>query len=287
MSGGAEVRVAVFPVAGRGTRMLPATKALAKELLPLYDRPLLQWSVEEALASGVERLIFVIGENGSAIRKHFSRDLALEQALESAGKHELAMQVRACALPEDKVAWVVQDSPLGFGHAVGLAAEAVGDNSFAVLLPDDFVLAQIPCLAQLIEARRTVGGDGIFLAVEQHPLDEVSAYGVLVPESKSVSENDKVITARSVVEKPTPETAPSQDCIIGRYILTPRVFEALRAGQRGVGGEIQLTDALAVTVDSGVPLYGVRFDGKRFDCGQTNGWLTANRALADAHSSQE
>ena len=268
--------------------MLPATKALAKELLPLYDRPLLQWSVEEALASGIEQLVFVIGENGATIGKHFSRDTTLEQALEASGKSELAAQVRACALPEDKVTWVTQSAPLGFGHAVGLAAEAVGDNSFAVLLPDDFVLAQTPCLAQLLSARQKVGAkDGIFLAVESRPLSEVSAYGVLVSDIDSGVEDENIIAASSVVEKPAPENAPSQDCIIGRYILTPRVFEALRDGQRGVGGEIQLTDALAATAGSGVPLYGVRFEGTRFDCGNTHGWLRANQALAGLHEPQE
>ena len=261
--------------------MLPATKAIAKELLPLYDRPLLQWAVEEALSAGVERLVFVIGTNGDAIAKHFSRDRALEQALEDAGKPALAEQVRACALPADKVTWLVQESPLGFGHAVGCATEAVGDNSFAVLLPDDFVLAETPCLAQLCAVRETVGKEeGLFLAVEQRALEEVSAYGVLLPAGAAKSESEKVVVARSVIEKPAPEDAPSRDCIIGRYILTPQVFDALKDGVRGVGGEIQLTDALAKTASAGVPLYGVRFDGQRFDCGNTDGWLSANRALA-------
>ena len=247
------LRAAVFPAAGRGTRMLPATKAVPKELLPLGDKPLLQWAAEEALAAGAERLVFVVGEHGALIQRHFAPDPALEAQLEGGGRTTLAAQLRALALPEERVVWVRQDEPLGLGHAVWTARGELGEDPFAVLLPDDFFLPPGTCLPQLAKARADLGQANL-VAVQERPLTEVASYGVLEHAEASQGAKGPLVRARTVVEKPPPDKAPSQDCILGRYILGPSVLRALDAQRRGWGGEIQLTDALADAAANTPPL---------------------------------
>jgi UTP--glucose-1-phosphate uridylyltransferase len=265
------VRKAVFPVGGLGTRFLPATKALPKEMLPIVDKPLIHYAVEEARAAGVEEFIFVTGKGKSAIEDHFDHSSELEALLESRGKKAAADSLREWLPAPGRVAYTRQMEPLGLGHAVWCARNFIGDEPFAVLLPDDIFLAQVPCLKQMVEA---YSGQGGMVAAETISGPDISNYGVL-----DVSEDGgQVVKVRGLVEKPKPEEAPSRLAVVGRYIMTPKVFDYLDRQEKGAGGEIQLTDALSwlATIE---PFAGIRIDGERFDCGSRSGYLRANIAF--------
>jgi UTP--glucose-1-phosphate uridylyltransferase len=267
------VRKAVFPVAGLGTRFLPATKVIPKEMIPVVDKPVIQYAVEEARAAGIEEFIFVTAVGKGAIAAHFRQNVELEKALESKGKNAEAALVRESMLAADSVHTVIQDEPLGLGHAVWCARELVGDEPFAVLLPDDMVLSKTPCLKQLVEAHSSVAGHVV--AVEDVPAEKTNRYGIL----DVLAEDGQLAKAKGLVEKPSPENAPSTLAIIGRYVLDPAVFKALGKHSSGAGGEIQLTDALNATLQE-VPFHGFRFEGVRYDCGTQVGFVEANVAFA-------
>ncbi len=268
------VRKAVFPVGGLGTRFLPATKAMPKEMLPVVDKPLIQYAVEEARAAGIEEFIFVTGRSKSAIEDHFDHSYELENTLEARGKTVEMAAVKSWMPDPGQIAYTRQQHPLGLGHAVWCARALVGDEPFAVLLADDLILAEQPCLQQMIEAQEKVGGN--MVAVMDVPPEQVGRYGVL----DVLKDDGKLVAARGVVEKPQPAKAPSRLCIIGRYILQPEVFDALGQIDQGAGGEIQLTDALARLIAAKQPFHGLRFAGRRFDCGDKVGFLEANLAFA-------
>ncbi len=267
------VRKAIFPVGGLGTRFLPATKAMPKEMLPVVDKPLIQYAVEEARAAGIEEFIFVTGRGKSAIEDHFDHSWELEQSLEGRGKTSLLEAIRGSMLPPGQVAYTRQQEPLGLGHAVWCARQLIGEEPFAVLLADDLVKAEQPCLKQMLEVYEQVGGNVV--AVMEVPRQQTDRYGIL----DIVSDDGRIARARGLVEKPKPEVAPSTLSIIGRYVLHPKVMQELGRQEAGAGGEIQLTDAMARTIDS-IPFHGLRFEGMRFDCGSKEGFLEANIAYA-------
>jgi UTP--glucose-1-phosphate uridylyltransferase len=271
------IRKAVFPVGGLGTRFLPATKAMPKEMLPVVDKPLIQYAVEEAQAAGIEEFIFVTGKGKTAIEDHFDRSDELERTLAARGKTKEIEALRRCSPPPGRVAYVRQSAPLGLGHAVWCAHALVGDEPFAVLLADDLVLSETPCLAQMVAAHAELETRGHMVAVMDVPRSQTDKYGIL----DVAAERGSIAQARGVVEKPAPSSAPSTLSIIGRYILQPSVFQHLERMERGAGSEIQLTDALAAGLPD-VPLSGFRFDGRRFDCGDKIGFLEANLAFAAA-----
>lgn len=270
----ARVRKAVFPVAGLGTRFLPATKAMPKEMLTVVDRPLIQHVVDEAREAGIEHFVFVTGRNKSAIEDHFDRQPELEETLAARGK-TAALDVLAAALPEAGMAsFVRQQAPLGLGHAVWCARDIVGNEPFALLLPD--VLVQSPakgCLAQMLEVYDRRGGN--ILAVEPVPDDETKNYGVV-----AVGEADgNAFPVTGMVEKPAPGTAPSNLTILGRYILQPEIFGLLETQEKGAGGEIQLTDSMLALLEI-QDVFAVAYEGRAFDCGSKSGFLAANVAYA-------
>ena len=269
------IRKAVFPVAGLGTRFLPATKAMPKEMLTVVDRPLIQHVVDEARAAGIEHLIFVTGRNKGVIEDHFDLQFELEQTLAARGKKP-ELSVLAEAQPAaGATSFTRQQSPLGLGHAVWCARELVGREPFAVLLPDVLIQAKQSCTAQMVEAYRATGEAANIIAVEEVPKDQVSSYGVVgVGERKG-----KSFRITGMVEKPKPADAPSNLIITGRYILQPEIFDLLETQQKGAGGEIQLTDALLRLLEK-QPSYGFQFDGRTFDCGSKLGFLSANVAYA-------
>lgn len=267
------IRKAVFPVAGLGTRFLPATKAVPKEMMPVIDRPLIQYAVEEAKAAGIEHFIFVTGRGKHALEEHFDRNPELEQTLERAGKNAELTILQSALLEAGQISYTRQQAPHGLGHAVWCARDIVGNEPFAVLLPDDLVKAKTPCLKQLIDVYSRTGGNVV--GVMEVPRDQTNRYGIL-----DVAEDDgKLASIKGLVEKPKPEDAPSNLSIIGRYVLLPEIFNHLERKERGAGGEIQLTDAMARMI-GGKPFHGLRFEGERFDCGNKWGWLSANVALA-------
>jgi len=267
------VRKVVFPVAGLGTRFLPATKAIPKEMLPIVDKPLLQHAVEEARAAGIEDFVFVTGRGKRAIEDHFDLDHELNGTLESQGKRDLLGEVRATELAPGRLFYTRQQKPLGLGHAVWCAREVIGDDPFAIILPDDFVVAGTPCLKQMVEAYEQVGGN--LVAVVDVPRDQTNRYGIL----KVGGENGRLVEVAGLVEKPAPSEAPSTISIIGRYILQPEVFARLDRQEAGTGGEIQLTDAMASLIGR-QPFHGFRFEGTRYDCGGKTGFLEATIAHA-------
>lgn len=268
------VRKAVFPVGGLGTRFLPATKAMPKEMLPVVDKPLIQYAVEEAHAAGIEQFIFVTGRSKTAIEDHFDLSYELETTMRERGKDAQIREVNAWMPEPGQIAFTRQQKPLGLGHAVLCARHLIGDEPFAVLLADDLILSSPPCLAQMVAAYAKSGGN--LVAVEEVPREHTSRYGIL-----DIAKDDgKLVTVKGVVEKPTPAKAPSTLSIIGRYILEPLVFEHLSHLGKGAGGEIQLTDALAELIKDKRPFYGLRFEGKRFDCGDKAGFFEANVAFA-------
>ena len=267
------VKKAILPVGGLGTRFLPATKAMPKEMLPIVDKPLIQYAVEEARATGIEEFIFVTGRGKTAIEDHFDRSWELEQTLESRNKQALLQQAVAFMPPPGQIAYTRQQEPLGLGHAVWCARHVIGSEPFAVLLADDLIQAETPCLTQMVEAHAELGGN--MVAVMDVPRDETQRYGIL----DVVEENGRLVRAKGLVEKPSPDQAPSTLSIIGRYILQPEVLQELDRQEVGAGGEIQLTDAMARTIDR-LPFHGLRFEGRRYDCGDKAGFLEATVAFA-------
>jgi UTP--glucose-1-phosphate uridylyltransferase len=268
-----KVRKAVFPVGGLGTRFLPATKAMPKEMLPVVDKPLIQYAVEEARDAGIEEFIFVTGRGKEAIEDHFDHSGELQNALLSRGKDDLWALIKDIPLGPGRIAYTRQPEPLGLGHAVWCARALINGEPFAVLLADDLILSDQPCLKQMIEAYEDLGGS--MVAVMDVPREHTSRYGILDP----ISDDGRLVQVRGVVEKPKPAMAPSNLAIIGRYILDPQVLNHLERQERGAGGEIQLTDALADVIGE-QPFHGLRFEGRRFDCGDKVGFLEANIAFA-------
>ncbi|MGI9291130.1 MAG: UTP--glucose-1-phosphate uridylyltransferase GalU [Gammaproteobacteria bacterium] len=259
------VRTAVFPVAGRGTRFLPATKAVPKEMLPVVDKPLIQYAVEEAVAAGATRLVFVTHSSKGAIESHFDSHDELEGALADSGKQDILAAVMGILPSGVDCEYVLQGDPLGLGHAVLCAREVVGDEPFFVHLPDDMILASTGCLQQLAERYAETGSS--VLAVETIPPEKTTSYGVAaVDDASRISE---------IIEKPQPEDAPSNLGVVGRYLLTPAVFDKLVNTGRGSGGEIQLTDGIAALMHD-EDVYALPFDGTRYDCGDKLGYLKAN-----------
>lgn len=275
----APVRKAVFPVAGLGTRFLPATKASPKEMLPVVDKPLIQYAVEEAYAAGIRHMIFVTGRSKRAIEDHFDTAYELENELETSGKHELLKLVRS-VMPDDMdCAFVRQPRSLGLGHAVLCAEPLVGNEPFAVLLADDLMVGPPggePVLAQMAQAFRQQGRS--MLAVQEVPQDQVNRYGIVAGEPAG----GPLMRIQRIVEKPSPENAPSRMGVAGRYILTPAIFEEIRNQPKGAGGEIQLTDAIARLMDHEA-VYAFQYAGKRYDCGSKEGFLQATVELALQH----
>lgn len=267
------LRKAVFPVAGLGTRFLPATKAMPKEMLPVVDKPLIQYAVEEARDAGIEEFIFVTGRAKSAIEDHFDHSFELEQTLRERQATDALKSVLDWMPAPGHISYTRQQQPLGLGHAVWCARNFIGDEPFAVLLADDLILAKPGCLRQMVEHHRVVGGN--LVAVEEIPSEQTKSYGILDIDR----DEGHLIRARGLVEKPSPEKSPSTLGIIGRYILEPIVLTVLEHQERGTGNEIQLTDAMAKTIGL-IPFHGIRFDGRRFDCGSKVGYLEANLAYA-------
>ena len=267
------IRKAIFPVAGLGTRFLPATKAMPKEMLPIVDKPLIEYAVEEAKAAGIEEFIFVTGRGKQAIEDHFDYSWELMETLRGRGKTQQLAIAENSRMKPGTVAYTRQQEPLGLGHAVWCARNLVDDEPFAVLLADDLVKAEEPCLAQMVETYNEVGGNVV--AVMDVPREHTQRYGVL----DVVEDDGKLARAQGLVEKPKPEAAPSTLSVIGRYILQPEVFRELDQHTAGAGGEIQLTDAIAATIAE-VGFHGLRFEGTRFDCGSKEGFLEATVAFA-------
>jgi UTP--glucose-1-phosphate uridylyltransferase len=265
------IRKAVFPVAGLGTRFLPATKAVPKELLPIVDRPLIQYAVDEALEAGIETMIFVTGRNKGAIEDHFDIAFELEATQVSRGKDFSALE--GTRLTPGNAIFVRQQEPLGLGHAIWCARDIVGDEPFAILLPDEMMYGRPGCLAQMVAAYQKVGGN--LVAALEVPMEQTSSYGVIDPGAR-----DGTLTeVRGLVEKPAAGTAPSNLILPGRYILQPEVMAILERQAAGAGGEIQLTDAMAQLIGQ-QPFHGVTFTGRRFDCGSKVGYVEANLAIA-------
>jgi len=270
------VRKAVFPAAGWGTRFLPATKAQPKEMLPLVDKPIIQYAVEEAVAAGIEQVIIVTSSQKRAIEDHFDLSFELEHLLEEKGEIEKLRQVRHIS-DLAQIAYVRQKEQLGLGHAVLMAKDLIGNEPFAVLLPDDVVIADRPAIGQLIHVYQQTHAS--VLAVAQVPPEETSRYGIVGTAPPDNARDPRLHLMTRVVEKPAAGTAPSSLAIIGRYVLTPKIFEKLEQTQRGSGGEIQLTDAIeALMVEQSV--YAYEFEGTRYDAGTTMGWLKATVELA-------
>ncbi len=271
------IRKAVFPVAGLGTRFLPATKAMPKEMLTLVDKPLIQYAVEEARAAGIEEFIFVTSKGKDPLEDHFDMHSDLYSTLEARGKTAELEALKKTEIPSGQLFFTRQREPLGLGHAIWCARAALGNEPFAVLLPDVVVLSQTPCLSQMMEAYRHVGGN--LLAVEDVPREDTGKYGI----PDVAREEGRLAVVKGLVEKPKPEHAPSTLSIIGRYILQPEAMGLLddnvRKNARGAGGEIQLTDAMIGLIGK-QPFHGFRFEGKTYDCGDKVGFIEANVAFA-------
>jgi len=267
------LRKAVLPVAGLGTRFLPATKATAKEMLPVVDRPLIQYAVDEAIAAGIDQFCMVTGRGKTALVEHFDIAYELEAVLRERGKEAELRMLRENHLPPGAITTVRQQEPLGLGHAIWCARAFIGDDPFAILLPDDLVLAETPCTKQLADAYAETGG--CVVAVTEVPREQTNRYGIL-----DIGEDDgTLVEVRGLVEKPKPEVAPSNLSIIGRYVLVPQVLHYLSRMERGAGNEVQLTDAMAKLIGK-VPFHGLRYEGRRFDCGDKVGFLEAQIAFA-------
>jgi UTP--glucose-1-phosphate uridylyltransferase len=271
------VRHAIFPVAGLGTRFLPATKALPKEMLPIVDKPLMQYAVEEAYAAGVREMVFVTSRHKRAIEDHFDRTFEIEEALEKSNKDELLRIVRAVKPDDMECVFVRQPQALGLGHAVLCGRHVVGDHPFAVLLPDDLMIGRPPILAQMVEQFEALQAS--IVAVQEVPPEHTRRYGIVA----GTPVGDRLVDVQQFVEKPAPEVAPSLLGVSGRYVLTPRVFAEIAAQPRGVGGEIQLTDGIAALMKH-EKVYAFRYEGKRYDCGSKEGFLQANVELALANA---
>lgn len=268
-----KIRKAVFPVAGLGTRFLPATKAMPKEMLTVVDKPIIQYAVEEASRAGIEQFIFVTGRGKEALANHFDRSFELEHTLQAKGKADMLKEVGAMIPESGSIVYTRQNDPLGLGHAIWCARDIVGDEPFAVLLADDLVQTETPVLSQMINRFERLRAS-IVAIMEVDPA-ETSKYGIL----DAVDIEDNVVNIRGLIEKPKPEEAPSNLAIIGRYILTPEIFEILGQRKLGAGGEIQITDAMSTLLEK-QPIFGYRFQGTRFDCGDKAGFQMANLAFA-------
>ena len=269
----AAIRKVVFPVAGLGTRMLPATRSLPKEMLPVVDKPVIQYAFEEAAAAGCEEFVFVTGRGKTLIEDHFDRAYELFDTLSRKAKTKELEALEAQVPTAGGVVYTRQQQPLGLGHAVWCARHAVGREPFGVILVDDLIHSRTPCMAQLADAHGRTGGN--IIAVMEVPHEHTARYGVLDPGA----DDGSLVEVRGLVEKPKPAEAPSRLAVIGRYILLPEVFDLLERQQTGAGGEIQLTDAMAKLIGN-QPFHGLRFEGRRFDCGDKLGYLEAIVALA-------
>lgn len=267
------LRKAVLPVAGLGTRFLPATKAMAKEMLPVVDKPLIQYAIEEARAAGVEQFCLVTGRGKTALVEHFDVAFELEATLRERNKTEALASLEGCSMQPGTILSVRQQVPMGLGHAIWCARAFIGDDPFAVLLPDDVILADTPCLKQLVDAYDRTGGNVV--AVTDVPREHTGRYGIL----KTGADDGRLVEVKGLVEKPAPKDAPSTLSIIGRYVLLPDVIAHLARFEKGAGGEIQLTDAMARMIGTR-PFHGLRYDGQRFDCGDKAGFLEAQIAFA-------
>ena len=271
------LRKAVMPVAGLGTRFLPATKTIAKELLPVVDRPLIQYAVDEARAAGIEQFCFVTGRGKTAIVEQFDVNFELERTLAERGKQRELDQLRAETMPPGSVLTTRQQEPLGLGHAIWCARHFIGDEPFAILLPDDLMMCDVSCTRQLADAYQETGGNVV--AIEEVPRERVNRYGVIDILEDGVGAGGRLVSVKGLVEKPKVEEAPSNLTIIGRYVLMPEVITHLARMEKGAGGEIQLTDGMARLIGT-QPFHGVRYEGRRFDCGDKIGFLEAQIAFA-------
>lgn len=267
------IRKAVFPVGGLGTRFLPATKSLPKEMLPVVDKPIIHYAFEEAQKAGIEQFIFVTGRNKTSIDNHFDHAYELQAILEAAAKTDALSTVTEWLPEPGNIFFTRQQAAQGLGHAVWCARHLIGDEPFAVLLPDDLILAKTPCLQQMIEAHSRTGGN--MVATMEVAPEAAEKYGIIKPKQESGA----LVEASAVVEKPKAGSAPSNLAIIGRYILDPGIFDVLGGQGKGAGGEIQLTDAIN-SMAAHTPTHGLRFEGERFDCGQQIGFIEANIAFA-------
>ncbi|PRY91644.1 UTP--glucose-1-phosphate uridylyltransferase GalU [Donghicola tyrosinivorans] len=268
-----KVTKAVFPVAGLGTRFLPATKSIPKEIMTLVDRPLIQYAIDEARAAGIEEFIFVTSRGKSALEDYFDDAPELEANLRSKNKNDLLDVLSKTNMESGQIAYVRQNKALGLGHAVWCARRMIGNEPFAVLLPDDVIQAEKPCLKQMVEAYEETGGN--MVAAMEVPMDRASAYGVL-----DIKEDmGSMVSVKGMVEKPKREEAPSNLAVIGRYILSPKVLENISTMEAGHGGELQLTDAIAQEIRESDNVYGYRFKGERYDCGSKSGFLQATVAF--------
>jgi UTP--glucose-1-phosphate uridylyltransferase len=268
-----KLRKAVLPVAGLGTRFLPATKAMAKEMLPVVDKPLIQYAVEEARAAGIEQFCLVTGRGKTAIVEHFDIAYELEATLRQRHRDAELKMLHEAQLPPGAIVTVRQQEPLGLGHAIWCARAFIDADPFAILLPDDLILSEVPCTAQLAEAYAETGG--CVVAVTEVPRSQTNRYGIL----DVGSDDGRLVEVKGLVEKPKPEDAPSNLSIIGRYVLMPEVVGYLSRMERGAGNEVQLTDAMAKLIGQ-VPFHGLRYEGRRFDCGDKVGFLEAQIAFA-------
>ncbi|MEO0566216.1 MAG: UTP--glucose-1-phosphate uridylyltransferase GalU [Pseudomonadota bacterium] len=265
---------AIFPVAGLGTRFLPATKSVPKEIMTLVDKPLVQYAIDEARAAGIKEFIFVTSRGKGALEDYFDNAPQLEQELRKKGKDELLEVLKSTNMDSGEIAYTRQNKPLGLGHAVWCARRLIGNEPFAVILPDDVIAGQKPCLEQMVEAFEETGGN--IVAAMEVPDEKTSSYGMLDVKD----DMGKLVSTKGMVEKPEIGTSPSNLAVIGRYILTPTVLQKLNKKKTGAGGEIQLTDAIDAARDGGEEVYGFRFDGQRFDCGSKSGFLQATVAFA-------
>lgn len=269
-----KVTKAIFPVAGMGTRFLPATKSIPKEIMTLVDRPLIQYAIDEARAAGIKEFIFVTSRGKGALEDYFDIAPMLEATLRKAGKTDLLEVLKNTNMESGAIAYLRQHKALGLGHAVWCARRLISNEPFAVILPDDVIAAEKPCLQQMVEAHEETGG--CVVAAMEVPPEKVSSYGVL-----DIKEDmGALVSVKGMVEKPEAGTEPSNLAVIGRYILTPHVFRSLNKIKQGAGGEVQLTDAIALELENGRDVYGYRFRGQRFDCGSKAGFLQATVAFA-------
>lgn len=269
-----KIRKIVFPVGGLGTRFLPATKAMPKEMLPVVDKPLIHHAFEEAREAGIEQFIFITGRNKNVLNNHFDHSYELQSILSDANKSKELALTKGWLPDPGNIIFIRQQEPLGLGHAVWCARHVIGNEPFAVALADDIVLAKTPCLKQMVDAHPSVAHSHM-VAVMDVPREKTNRYGILDIEK----EDGLLVKCRGLVEKPAPENAPSTLSIIGRYILQPSVFDHLSKFEKGAGSEIQLTDAIANSIGK-TDVYGYRFEGKRYDCGERTGYVEANLAFA-------
>jgi len=268
------IKKAIFPVAGLGTRFLPVTKSIPKEMLPIVDKPLIQYAVEEARDAGIEEIVFVTGRGKAALEDHFDRSYELEYTLKSRGKKDVLGDLENLFSKDGfRVTYTRQGEPLGLGHAVGCAASIIGDEPFAVLLADDVFLGKKGCLRQMVEVYEKTGGN--LISAMEVPLEHTSRYGIITPGRTT----GKITEVAGLIEKPDPEMAPSRLAVSGRYILQPEIFKYLAKGSKGAGGEIQLTDAMLELIKPH-QFHAIKIDGHRFDCGSRIGWLEANIAFS-------